>query len=638
MNEKAKYELRKFIDELSKYRGRHTELVSVYVPAGYDLNKIISHLQQEQSTAMNIKSATTRKNVIAALERMIQHLKVIGRTPPNGLAVFSGNIAEKEGEQNIKVWSIEPPEPLKIRIYRCDKQFILGPLEEMIEARELYGLIVMDRRDAHIALLKGKAIVPLIKTHSEVPGKFKAGGQCLAPDTLVQLSDGRIVEIKELHNPNIVQSVDFEDFCFEKGRVVDKWENEKEALRIITKYPRLEVECSLDHVFFVLSDGCIEEKRAIELKVGDMLVMPKKININKRSKSPKISKPSEVTRPPQNQAEIPEEVLKGPDRFLAKFLRSIFDVRSEVHEEGIRTLFQSKKLAKQTQIALLRFGILASFYSNGKRVYFLEINDKESLKRFCSQIGFSSQDQRSYLLKLLRNRAEDFIQRSSFPFLPVEISQIKRLGKKARMVDISVDRGNFIANGLIVHNSAQRFHRLIEGAAKAHYKKVAEKAKEQFYGMKELKGIIVGGPGPTKYDFVEYLPTELKRKVIAIKDTSYTGEFGLHELVEKSKDVLAKEEIIREKELMGRFFDLLAKKPGMVAYGEDEVMELLKEGFVDVVLISEVVPGEVVDRFEAEAVKVGSKVEIISTETREGVQLKEMGGIAAILRFERKEE
>ncbi|HDM43578.1 MAG TPA: hypothetical protein ENG02_00085, partial [Candidatus Woesearchaeota archaeon] len=125
------------------------------------------------------------------------------------------------------------------------------------------------------ALLKGKAIIPLVKTHSEVPGKFKAGGQCLAPDTLVQLSDGRLVEIKKIHNPDIVQSVDFESFCLEKGKVVDKWENEKEALRIITKYPRLEVECSLDHMFFQLSDDCIEEKRAIELKVGDMLVMPK---------------------------------------------------------------------------------------------------------------------------------------------------------------------------------------------------------------------------------------------------------------------------------------------------------------------------------------------------------------------------
>ena len=41
---KEKLKLKHIIKELEKHRGRHTELVSVYVPAGYDLNKIINHL------------------------------------------------------------------------------------------------------------------------------------------------------------------------------------------------------------------------------------------------------------------------------------------------------------------------------------------------------------------------------------------------------------------------------------------------------------------------------------------------------------------------------------------------------------------------------------------------------------------
>ena len=73
---KEKLRLKHIIKELERYRGRHTELVSVYIPAGYDMNKIINHLQQEQGTATNIKSATTRNNVISALERMVQHLKL----------------------------------------------------------------------------------------------------------------------------------------------------------------------------------------------------------------------------------------------------------------------------------------------------------------------------------------------------------------------------------------------------------------------------------------------------------------------------------------------------------------------------------------------------------------------------------
>ncbi len=46
---------------------------------------------------------------------MIQHLRLFKKTPEHGLAVFSGNVAEREGNQDFKVFSIEPPIPLKTR-------------------------------------------------------------------------------------------------------------------------------------------------------------------------------------------------------------------------------------------------------------------------------------------------------------------------------------------------------------------------------------------------------------------------------------------------------------------------------------------------------------------------------------------
>ena len=73
----------------------------------------------------NIKSTSTRKNVVDALEKMIQHLRLFKKTPEHGLCVFSGNVAEREGQSDVKVWSVEPPVPLKTRIYRCDKEFVL---------------------------------------------------------------------------------------------------------------------------------------------------------------------------------------------------------------------------------------------------------------------------------------------------------------------------------------------------------------------------------------------------------------------------------------------------------------------------------------------------------------------------------
>ena len=175
-----KLQLKKLVKELKGHRAPHTEFVTVYIPAGYEITKIIQHLAEEQGTASNIKSAVTRKNVQGALEKMIQHLRNFKKTPEHGLAVFAGNIAAGEGKQDFKSWSIEPPVALNTRIYRCDKAFMTDLLEEMITEKNVYGLVVLDRRDAAIALLKGKTIIPLQKTHSEVPGKTKAGGQSAA--------------------------------------------------------------------------------------------------------------------------------------------------------------------------------------------------------------------------------------------------------------------------------------------------------------------------------------------------------------------------------------------------------------------------------------------------------------------------
>ncbi|MFH1589081.1 MAG: peptide chain release factor 1, partial [archaeon] len=171
---KARFKLKQFVKELENFKGRHTELISVYIPSGYDINKIMSHLFQEQGTASNIKSKPTRDNVQTGLEKMMQHLKLYTRTPANGLALFSGNVAEREGQQDFKVWSIEPPIPLNQRLYRCDKNFVLEPLQDQSDDKTVFGLVVMDKREGNIAFLKGKVIIPLSKAHSAVPGKTRA--------------------------------------------------------------------------------------------------------------------------------------------------------------------------------------------------------------------------------------------------------------------------------------------------------------------------------------------------------------------------------------------------------------------------------------------------------------------------------
>ncbi|MDK2869693.1 MAG: peptide chain release factor subunit 1 [Pyrococcus sp.] len=171
------YELKKKIDELKKIRGRGTELISLYIPAGYDLSKVMQQLREEYSTAQNIKSKTTRKNVLGALERAMQHLKLYKQTPENGLALFVGNVSEMEGVTDIRLWAIIPPEPLNVRLYRCDQTFVTEPLEEMLRVKEAYGLITVEKNESTIGILRGKRIEVLDELTSNVPGKTRAGGQ-----------------------------------------------------------------------------------------------------------------------------------------------------------------------------------------------------------------------------------------------------------------------------------------------------------------------------------------------------------------------------------------------------------------------------------------------------------------------------
>jgi peptide chain release factor subunit 1 len=179
-SEKKKLQLRKVVKTLESKRARHTELISQYVPAGYNINLIINQLSSEAGTARNIKSATTRKNVIAALEKMIQQLRLYKQTPENGLALFSGNVSEREGQQDIQAWSIEPPMPLSVKLYRCDQAFLLDPLKDMMTEKESIGLLVMDRREATLGILKGSSIRVVNHFKSMVPGKYRAGGQSAA--------------------------------------------------------------------------------------------------------------------------------------------------------------------------------------------------------------------------------------------------------------------------------------------------------------------------------------------------------------------------------------------------------------------------------------------------------------------------
>ena len=174
------YKLKKLVKELKEKKGRHTELVSLYVPAGFNLNEIGTLISNEIALTQNVKSKTVRKNVISALIKIQQHLKLYKKTPENGLAIFCGNVSEKEGDSDIELWLLEPPDPVKVKLYWCDQKFEVEPLEEMMKETDIYGLVVLDRSEATFAILKGKKMKMVKNLDSIVPGKTRAGGQSAA--------------------------------------------------------------------------------------------------------------------------------------------------------------------------------------------------------------------------------------------------------------------------------------------------------------------------------------------------------------------------------------------------------------------------------------------------------------------------
>jgi peptide chain release factor subunit 1 len=362
MNDKQKLQLEEQIEELEAVKGRHTELVTVMIPVDFNIHSVTKQLEAERSTAENIKSKATRSAVTDSIDMIIRFLKGTKATPPNGIALYAGNVSEKEGVSDIKLWAIEPPKPLRIRMYRCDQRFVTEPLRDMLQTDEVYALIVIDRQETTLGLLEGKQIKVLRHLTSGVPSKVRAGGQ-----------------------------------------------------------------------------------------------------------------------------------------------------------------------------------------------------------------------------------------------------------------------------------SAQRFHRITEGLAKEFFRRTAEAAKELFFDLPRLKGILVGGPIPTKEEFLEdgNLVTKLKEKVIAVKDIGYVDEHGLKLLVEASQSDIAEQEIIKEKKIIEEFFMTLGKYPEKAAYGEEKTKIALERGAVNKLLLSSKLEKSKIAEFERLAIDMGSEVILISNETQEGDQFFNITkGFGAILRFQ----
>ncbi len=173
----ARYTFQRKLDEIAAARGRATELISLYVPPGKQLSDVMAYLRNEYAQSSNIKSRTTRKNVMWAIESLMGRVRQFKEAPKNGVAFFVGSKAVGADKSVPVTFIVEPPEPLNTYLYRCDSTFFLDPLLDMVHEPELWGLIVIDRAEVTLGYLRGKRIEPLRNKQSQVPSKHGRGGQ-----------------------------------------------------------------------------------------------------------------------------------------------------------------------------------------------------------------------------------------------------------------------------------------------------------------------------------------------------------------------------------------------------------------------------------------------------------------------------
>jgi len=172
------FRLRKILATLADKEGRATELITLYVPPGKQISDAVTMLRNEYGTASNIKSTSTRKNVQEAIVKVQQRLKLFKAPPKNGLVIFCGAIPQNgAGSERMETYSVIPPEPISIYLYRCDSRFHAEHLAELLRDKETYGILLIDASGATIATLQGKRLKIVRRLHSGVPGKTRAGGQ-----------------------------------------------------------------------------------------------------------------------------------------------------------------------------------------------------------------------------------------------------------------------------------------------------------------------------------------------------------------------------------------------------------------------------------------------------------------------------
>jgi peptide chain release factor subunit 1 len=230
--------------------------------------------------------------------------------------------------------------------------------------------------------------------------------------------------------------------------------------------------------------------------------------------------------------------------------------------------------------------------------------------------------------------------------------------------------------------SQRRYERERDMELTSFFQRVAEHATKAFLENQKVTALIIGGPGPTKDDFLKgnHLHYELKNVLLSTVDTQSADREGAREVLAKSSEAVKNMCWPDEKRVVQRLLAELGKQEGLAISGLDPVLEGLKNGEVEVALVTdstdmieivatckkcgltrakildkknvqtvremisspcqkcnaaeyEVEEKDIVDVLEDVASQTDARVEVISTPSEEKAKLTTLGGFAALLRY-----
>ena len=233
-------------------------------------------------------------------------------------------------------------------------------------------------------------------------------------------------------------------------------------------------------------------------------------------------------------------------------------------------------------------------------------------------------------------------------------------------------------------SSQRRYERERDTELTHYFHRVAEHAAKGFLENPKVNVLLVGGPGTTKEDFLngDFLHYELKNVFLGKVDTQSAGKEGIREVLDKSSESLKNMCLPEQKSVIQRLLSDLAKQNGLATYGLDSVMNSLKNGEVEVALVTdntdmieivaickrcdrlkakivdkknkvqtlqkmisspcerckaveyEVEEKDIIDVLEDVASQTNARVEVISPDSEEKAKLAALGGFAALFRYQ----